>query len=94
MSGDSVSSFYMIFTNSAPLGRVCLVGAMSVLILSPCHAIFLGLSLANTGDMISSQASHCSMGAAVQQLNSRARSFSTIERPRPKSVKSPKSQRT
>ena len=35
-----------VFTNSAPLGRVGLVVAMSVLILSPSHAIFVRPSLA------------------------------------------------
>ena len=59
----------MIFTDSA-------LWAGSV-IESPCPSVCLcvcaigcsfclGLSLANTGDMISSQACHWSMGAAVQ----------------------------
>ena len=51
--------------------------------MSPYHVIFIGLSLANTADMIISQACHWSMGAAAQPLNGRARSCSTIERPRP-----------
>ena len=46
----------------------------------PFHAIFFKASLVNTGDMISSQACHCSMVAAVQSLNGRARSCSIIER--------------
>jgi hypothetical protein len=71
---------------------------------APSDAVFLGLSLANTFDMISSQACHWFMGAAVkwlngpaaalQPLNARARSCATIEGPRPKCVGSPKSQRT
>ena len=43
---------------------------------------FVVLSLANTGDMISSQACHSFFGAAVQPLNGHGSSCSTIERPR------------
>ena len=51
-------------------------------------------ALAYTGDMISSHACHWSMAVALQPLIGRARSCSTIDWLRTKSVGSPKSQRT
>ena len=61
----NILNIYIIFTNSAFLARVGLVVTMSFLILSPSQEFFLGLSLANNGDMIKSQACHWSRGAAV-----------------------------